>query len=107
MQRSPLEQNTALQLDALRKAACEKVFDKASDVKTDLLGLAHATRYVRGGDMLTVWKLDPLVRSMKYLIKIITEMQAKGVGSDLSPKTLTPRHPAAAWSSICLGRGAV
>ncbi|OIS90841.1 recombinase family protein [Brucella cytisi] len=74
-------QDTALQLDALRKAGCEKLFeDKASGVKTDRPGLAEAVRYARDGDTLTVWKLDRLGRSMKHLIEIITELEGKGVG---------------------------
>jgi DNA invertase Pin-like site-specific DNA recombinase len=75
------DQDTALQLDALRKAGCEKLFeDRASGVKTDRPGLAEAIRYVRDGDTLTVWKLDRLGRSMKHLIEIITELEAKDVG---------------------------
>lgn len=75
------EQDTALQLDALRKAGCKKTFeDRASGVKTERPGLADAIRYVREGDTLTVWKLDRLGRSMKHLIEIITELDAKGVG---------------------------
>jgi DNA invertase Pin-like site-specific DNA recombinase len=75
------EQDTALQLDALQKAGCEKLFeDKASGVKTDRPGLTDAISYVRDGDTLTVWKLDRLGRSMKHLIEIVTELEAKGVG---------------------------
>lgn len=75
------DQDTALQLDALRKAGCEKLFeDKASGVKTDRPGLAEAMRYARDGDTLTVWKLDRLGRSMKHLIEIVTELESKGVG---------------------------
>lgn len=67
------DQDTALQLDALRKVGCERLFeDKASGVKTDRPGLTEAIRYVRDGDTLTVWKLDRLGRSMKHLIEIIT-----------------------------------
>jgi DNA invertase Pin-like site-specific DNA recombinase len=74
-------QDTALQLDALRKAGCEKLFeDTASGVKTDRPGLTEAVRYARDGDTLTVWKLDRLGRSMKHLIEIVTELEAKGVG---------------------------
>lgn len=75
------DQDTALQLDALKKAGCEKLFeDKASGMKTDRPGLADAIRYARDGDTLTVWKLDRLGRSMKHLIEIITELEVKGVG---------------------------
>jgi len=74
------DQDTALQRDALRKAGCEKVFeDKASGAGSDRPGLAEAVRYVREGDTLTVWKLDRLGRSMKHLIEIITELEARGV----------------------------
>jgi len=75
------DQDTALQLDALRKAGCEKLLeDKASGVKTDRPGLTEAARYARDGDTLTVWKLDRLGRSMKHLLEIVTELESKGVG---------------------------
>lgn len=75
------DQDTALQLDALRKAGCEKLFeDRASGVRIDRPGLAEAVRYARDGDTLTVWKLDRLGRSMKHLIEIVTELESKGVG---------------------------
>ncbi|NTE65158.1 recombinase family protein [Agrobacterium tumefaciens] len=75
------DQDTALQLDALRKAGCEKLFeDKASGVKTDRPGPTDAIRYARDGDTLMVWKLDRLGRSMKHLIEIVIELKAKGVG---------------------------
>lgn len=75
------DQDTALQLDALRNAGCEKLFeDKASGAKTDRPGLSDAIGYAREGDTLTVWKLDRLGRSMKHLIEVITDLEAKGVG---------------------------
>jgi DNA invertase Pin-like site-specific DNA recombinase len=78
---STSDQDTALQLDTLRKAGCEKLFeDKVSGVGADRPGLAEAISYVREGDTLTVWKLDRLGRSMEHLIQIITELEAKGVG---------------------------
>lgn len=75
------EQDTALQLDALNKAGCEKIFeDHASGVRTDRPGLAQALAYAREGDTIIVWKLDRLGRSMKHLIEIITDLDGKGVG---------------------------
>ena len=71
---STTDQDTALQLDALRKAGCEKFFeDRASGVKTDRPGLAEAVHYAREGDTLTVWKLDRLGRSLKHLLEVITD----------------------------------
>lgn len=78
---STSDQETALQHDALSNAGCERVFeDRASGVKTDRPGLAEALRYLRDGDTLTVWKLDRLGRSMKHLIEIVAELEARGVG---------------------------
>ncbi len=75
------DQDTALQRDALEKAGCDKLFeDQASGAKADRPGLAQALRYVRKGDVLMVWKLDRLGRSMRHLIETVTELEAKGIG---------------------------
>lgn len=75
------EQNLALQLDALRAAGCEKIFeDQASGARTDRPGLTQALSYVRDGDTLMVWKLDRLGRSMKHLVETINELEGRGVG---------------------------
>ncbi|BBG91723.1 hypothetical protein ACGSH8M1_p20200 (plasmid) [Aeromonas caviae] len=62
---STAEQDTALQTDALRNAGCERVFeDTASGAKADRPGLADALAYLRDGDVLVVWRLDRLGRSL-------------------------------------------
>ena len=70
-----------LQLDALRKAGCKKVFvetiSSAKDVRPQL---AAALEYLRTGDTLVVWKLDRLARSMKQLIETVDTLKAEGVG---------------------------
>ena len=67
--------------NALRASDCERIFeDQASGAKTDRPGLAQALAYVRSGDTLTVWKLDRFGRSMKHLIKTVTEMEGRGGG---------------------------
>ena len=55
---STLEQEMALQLDALRAAGCDRIFeDRASGAKTDRPGLAQAIAFVRDGDVLVTWNL--------------------------------------------------
>jgi len=78
---STAEQDTALQTDALHKAGCERVFeDTASGAKADRPGLADALAYLRDGDVLVVWRLDRLGRSLPYLIETVGKLEARGVG---------------------------
>ena len=75
------DQNLDLQRDALGAAGCTTVFeDKISGAKSERPGLAEALAYARDGDVLMVWKLDRLGRSMSHLIKTVNELEARGVG---------------------------
>jgi DNA invertase Pin-like site-specific DNA recombinase len=78
---STIEQDPALQLDALGAAGCVKIFeDRASGVRADRAGLQSALDYVRDGDVLIVWKLDRLGRSLPHLIETVTSLATRGVG---------------------------
>lgn len=78
---STLDQDTALQLDALAAAGCGKMFeDRASGAKADRAGLLAALDHVRDGDVLIVWKLDRLGRSLLHLIETVTMLEKRGVG---------------------------
>lgn len=78
---STQDQNLSLQLDALAAAGCEKVFeDRASGDRADRAGLQAALDYVRDGEVLVVWKLDRLGRSLPHLIETVTELAKRGVG---------------------------
>src|SRR5689334_15441969 len=78
---STTEQTMDLQLDALKKADCTKIFtDTASGAQTERKGLTEAVSYVRPGDTLVVWKLDRLGRSLKDLITRITDLHTRGIG---------------------------
>lgn len=78
---STAEQNLALQRDALRSLGCETLFeDQASGAKAERQGLAEALAYLRRGDVLVVWKLDRLGRSMAHLIDTVRGLEARGVG---------------------------
>src|SRR6478672_11645908 len=78
---STFEQILDLQQDALTAAGCKKIFtDTASGGCIDRPGLQQALDYVREGDVLVVWRLDRLGRSLKYLIEIITALNERGIG---------------------------
>ena len=81
---STTDQDLALQLDALAKAGCARVFeDKASGAKADRPGLAAALGFVREGDILTVWKLDRLGRSLPHRSKRSTPWRRAASASAL------------------------
>jgi DNA invertase Pin-like site-specific DNA recombinase len=78
---STQEQNLDLQLDALKRAGCEKVFsDTASGAKAARPSLEQALSHARKGDTLVVWKLDRLGRSLRHLIDTIQALSGRGVG---------------------------
>jgi len=78
---STIEQNLDLQRDAHTQAGCRRIFtDTASGVKVERPGLAQALNYVREGDVLAVWKLDRLGRSLKDLLEIVTALEQRGIG---------------------------
>ena len=54
--------------------------DRASGAKADRSGLQSALDYVREGDVLNVWKLDRLGRSLPHLIETVTALEKRGVG---------------------------
>src|SRR6478672_3559482 len=66
---STVDQNLALQRDALTEAGCARIFtEQMSGAVTDRPALHDALEFARSGDTLIVWKLDRLARSMKQLI---------------------------------------
>lgn len=78
---STQDQDPALQLDALAAADCEQVFhEKATGASRERPELTACLRTLRKGDTLVVWKLDRLARSLKDLVTIIDDLQARGVG---------------------------
>jgi DNA invertase Pin-like site-specific DNA recombinase len=70
----------SLQLDALRRAGCERIFeDKINGAKDDRPGLQDAMSHLRSGDVLTVWKLDRLGRTVSGLIELAGQLRERGV----------------------------
>ncbi len=75
------EQTLDLQQDALKQAGCQQIYtDTASGAQTERKGLQDALQYLREGDVLVVWRLDRLGRSLKHLIETITALEERGIG---------------------------
>lgn len=77
----PLDQNLDSQLDALQKADCEQIFQEKITGKTkDRPELISCLKALRKGDVLVVWKLDRLARSLKDLVEITTDLNQREIG---------------------------
>ena len=77
---STVDQNLALQRDALTEAGCTKIFtEQMSGAVTERPALHDALEFARSGDTL-VWKLDRLARSMKQLIETVETLRLRGIG---------------------------
>jgi len=77
---STMDQNPALQMDALRAAGCGKIFaEKASGSHRDRPQLQAALEYLRDGDTLVVWKLSRLARSLTQVIRTAADIDGRGV----------------------------
>jgi len=78
---STQDQNLEMQLDALRKAGCQQIFqEKVSGIKSDRPELAAMQQMLREDDVVYIYKLDRLGRSLKHLLEIAGEFEKKGVG---------------------------
>ncbi len=91
---STQDQDPEMQVDALRKAGCEKIFvEKASGAKRDRPELMAATGYVRKGDTIVVWKLDRLARSLKQLIETVEGLEEREIGFKSLTETIDTTTP--------------
>jgi DNA invertase Pin-like site-specific DNA recombinase len=78
---STKEQSLVMQVDALKKAGCDKIHEEiASGVKTSRPVLEEIMRNLREGDTLVIWKLDRLGRNLAHLIHLTTKLIEIKVG---------------------------
>jgi DNA invertase Pin-like site-specific DNA recombinase len=74
------EQSLDLQLDALMAAGCKRIFtDKVSTTKADHPGLADALSHLRHADVLVIWKLDRLGRTVKGLVDFVADLHGRKI----------------------------
>jgi DNA invertase Pin-like site-specific DNA recombinase len=79
---STVDQDLALQRDALHQVGCTRIFEDfgVSGAKTERPALTAALAYIREGDVLVVWKLDRLGRSLAHLIDTVSDLEKRGIG---------------------------
>ena len=78
---STKDQNFGLQIDALQKAGCEKLYPEVvSGARTERPVLDRVVDSLRTGDVLVIWKLDRLGRSLKHLVELVNTLRERGVG---------------------------
>ena len=78
---STTDQNLALQIDALKLAGCDAIYKDhgISGVKRDRPGLDKLLADIKPGDVLVVWKLDRLGRSLSHLIYMLKGLMKRDV----------------------------
>ncbi len=78
---STQDQETAAQIAALEQAGCERIFqEKASGGRWDRPELHRLMEHLRKGDVLVVWKLDRLSRSLKDVLALMEKINQAGAG---------------------------
>jgi DNA invertase Pin-like site-specific DNA recombinase len=77
---STQDQNLNLQLDELKKASCQKIYQEKISGKTkERPELKNMLEHLRKGDKVVVWKLDRIGRSIKDLLSIVEDLKNKEV----------------------------
>lgn len=79
---STVDQNTQLQMDALKQAGCERIFTDhgVSGTRASRSELDRMLDYLRPGqDEVVVWKLDRLGRNTRNLLALIDDLESRGI----------------------------
>ena len=78
---STKDQTVDLQVDALKKAGCTKVYTEVTNgSRVERPILSKVLEHLRAGDVLVIWKLDRLGRSLKHLIEVVNELMTRKIG---------------------------
>ncbi len=78
---STKEQSFDVQDDALSQAGCEEIYrEVCSGARAERPVLGELLSHLRSGDVLVIWKLDRLGRSLKHLVELVNTLDVKDVG---------------------------
>lgn len=78
---SAIEQNLDMQIDALKRAGCRKIFQEMRSGKAGTIRpeFEQMLRFIDKGDTLIVWKLDRLGRSLTEVVSTLEELHRQGI----------------------------
>lgn len=92
---STQEQDNGAQIAALKAAGCVRIFEeKVSAGRWDRPQLHRLLDQLREGDILVVWKLDRLSRSLKDLLMLLEKVQLVGAGFQSLTEAIDTTTPA-------------
>lgn len=77
---STRDQNLDLQIDALKKAGCDDTYiykEEISGATRERPELKKVLEHLRANDVVVIWKLDRLGRSLADLVHLVNEIQPK------------------------------
>lgn len=73
------DQNVDLQINALEEYGCERIFVEQKSSVTDRPELNKVLEHLRPGDVLVIWKIDRLGRTVKQLINLINQFEQDNI----------------------------
>lgn len=77
---STAEQNTSAQIEAFRRAGITDIFEEKQSAVKERPELEKLLRNLRRGDVLVVYKLDRLARSVSHFVRVFEDLQRRGIG---------------------------
>jgi len=92
---STIDQNPELQIEALRKAGCKKIYqEKISGAEKNRPQLQEALKYMREGeDTLVIWKLSRLARSLTQVINTVKDLEERKIGLKVLTQNIDTSTP--------------
>jgi DNA invertase Pin-like site-specific DNA recombinase len=88
-------QSHALQIDALTAAGCEKIFvETGSGARDDRPELRKAIEFCRSGDVLTIYSLSRLSRSLRHTLEIVEELGKREINLKSLTEAIDTTSPA-------------
>ena len=101
---STTTQDHALQVDALTKAGCERIFtETVSGMRRERPELRAALDFAREGDVIVVYSLSRLARSIRNLLDIADELQRRGIGLKSLTESIDTSTPGGRFVFTILG----